>query len=75
MKFKVNFVENPANFQTDDCHIEKVVELSRDDFCRLKIIPLADQLFIRENKDYMFHSGGVIHCLLALGQDSNGDTC
>lgn len=46
MKFKANFVEKPGNFQMDDCQIEKVVELSHDDFCRLKIIPLADHPFI-----------------------------
>ena len=71
MKFKANFTEKPANFQMDDCRIEKVVELSHEDFCRLKIIPLADQPFIRENKGCMFHRDGIIHCLLALGQGSN----
>ena len=71
MKFKSNFTDKPANFQMDDCQIEKVVELSHDDFFRLKITPLVDQSFVRENKDCMFHSDGVIHCLLALGQDSN----
>ena len=71
MKFKANLVEKPANFQMDDCQIEKVVELSHDDFCRLKITPLEDPPFIWENKDCMFHSDGVIHCLLALGQNSN----
>ena len=71
MKFKANFMEKPLNFQMDDCRIEKVVELSHEDFCRLKITPLADQPFIRENKGCMFHRDGIIHCLLALGQGSN----
>ncbi|WP_300611796.1 DUF6329 domain-containing protein, partial [uncultured Oscillibacter sp.] len=71
MKFKANFTEKPVNFQMDDCQIEKVVELSHEDFCRLKITPLADQPFIRENKGCMFHKDGIIHCLLALGQGSN----
>ena len=71
MKFKANFVEKPGNFQMDNCQIEKVVELSHDDFWRLKIIPLADHPFIRENLDCMFSRNGVIHCLLALGHDSN----
>ena len=71
MKFKANLVEKPVNFQMDDCRIEKVVELSHEDFCRLKITPLADQPFIRENKGCMFHRDGIIHCLLALGQGSN----
>ena len=71
MKFKANFVEKPANFQMDDCQIEKVVELSHEDFCRLKITPLANQPFLAEHKDCMFSRDGVIHCLLALGQGSN----
>lgn len=71
MKFKANFVEKPGNFQMDDCRIEKAVELSHEDFCRLKITPLDNQPFIRENKDCMFSRDGVIHCLLALGQGCN----
>ena len=71
MKFKANFWEKPVNFEMDDCQIEKVVELSHEDFCRLKITPLADQPFLVENKSCMFHMDGVIHCLLALGQGSN----
>ena len=71
MKFKANFTEKPVNFQMDDCQIEKVVELSHEDFCRLKITPLMEQPFIRENKGCMFHRNGIIHCLLALGQGSN----
>ncbi len=71
MKFKANFTEKPVNFQMDDCRIEKVVELSHEDFCRLKITPLVEQPFIRENKGCMFHRDGIIHCLLALGQGSN----
>ena len=71
MKFKANFTEKPVNFQMDDCRVEKVVELSHEDFCRLKIIPLANQPFIRENTGCMFHRDGIIHCLLALGQGSN----
>ena len=71
MKFNANFVEKPGNFQMDDCRIEKVVELSHEDFCRLKITTLADQPFLAENRGCMFHTDGVIHCLLALGQGSN----
>ena len=71
MKFKANFVEKPGNFQMDDCRIEKVVELSHKDFCRLKVTPLEDQPFLAENRGCMFHTDGVIHCLLALGQGSD----
>jgi hypothetical protein len=55
----------------DDCQIEKVVELSHEDFERLKITPLADQPFIMENKGCMFSRDGVRHCLLALEADGN----
>ena len=71
MKFKANFVEKPGNFQMDDCQIEKVVELSHEDFCRLKITPAEHQPFLAEHKGCMFHKDGVIHCLLALDQDGN----
>ena len=71
MKFKANFTEKPVNFQMDDCQIEKVVELSHEDFCRLKITPLAEQPFIQEHKGCMFHKDGIIHCLLALDQGGN----
>lgn len=70
MKFKANLQYKPANFQMDDCRIEKVVELSYEDFCRLKIAPLEDQAFIAENKDCMFSRDGIAHCLLALSQES-----
>ena len=71
MKFKANFLCKPGNFQMDDCRIEKVVELSRDEFYNLKIIPLQDHTFIAENKRYMFCDEEAIHCLLALGSDSH----
>lgn len=71
MKFKANFVEKPSNFQMDDCQIEKVVELSHEDFCRLKIVPAEHQPFLTEHKGCMFHKDGVIHCLLALDLGGN----
>ena len=71
MKFKANFVEKPCNFQMDDCQIEKVVELSHEDFCRLKIAPAEHQPFLAEHPGCMFSRDGVIHCLLALDQGSN----
>lgn len=73
MKFKAKFLYKPSNFQMEDCKIEKVVELSHDDFCKLKITPGASQPFIMENKDCMYVKDGYIHCLLALGEsDQDG---
>lgn len=71
MKITINLSCDPAGLQMDDCQIEKVVELSHEDFERLKITPLADQPFIIENKGCMFSRDGVRHCLLALEADGN----
>ncbi len=71
MKIKANLSYKPGNFQMDDCQIEKVVELTREEFSALTVSPLRDQPFIAENKSCMFSQDGVMHCLLALGQGSN----
>ncbi len=71
MKIKANLLYKPGNFQMDDCQIEKVVELTHEEFCKLKTTPLADQPFIAENKGCMFSKDGVAHCLLALDQGGN----
>ena len=67
MRMKANYVEKPANFIMDDWQIEKVVELSYEEFSGLKTIPSRPQPFIAENKDRMFSKDGVLHGLLALG--------
>ena len=71
MKIKANFLYKPGNFQMDDCQIEKVLKLSYGEFSELKVIPLKDQPFVRENKSCMFSDGSVMHCLLALGEGCN----
>lgn len=71
MRIKANLLYKPGNFQMDDCQIEKVVELTYEEFCELKITPGVDQAFIVENKSYMFNKDGIIHCLLALSQTSH----
>lgn len=71
MKIKANLLNKPVNFQMDDCQIEKVVELTRDQFSELVITPLTNQPFIAENKSRMFVDDSAVHCLLALGQGSD----
>lgn len=71
MKIKANLLNKPVNFQMDDCQIEKVVELPRDQFSALVITPLTNQPFIAENKRWMFADNSAVHCLLALGQSSD----
>lgn len=70
MKIKANLLNKPVNFQMDDCQIEKVVELPRDQFSALVITPLTNQPFIAENKRWMFADDSAVHCLLVLGQGS-----
>ncbi len=70
MKMKADFKYKPGNFQMDDCQIEKVVELSREEFSALTVSPLRDQPCVADNKSCMFSKDGVLHCLLALGQGS-----
>lgn len=43
MKIKANLLNKPVNFQMDNCQIEKVVELPRDQFSALVITPLTNQ--------------------------------
>lgn len=71
MRFKANFQYKPSSFQLDDCQIEKIVELSREEFCKLRITPLVDQPFIAKHKGCMFSEDGVLHCLLALDKDGS----
>lgn len=68
MRMKANYVEKPGNFIMDDWQIEKVVELSYEEFSELKTTPCQPQPFIAENKNCMFHKDSIIHGLLALGQ-------
>ncbi len=71
MKFKAELLYKPSNFQMDDCLIEKVVELSAEEFSALVITPMDDHPVVIRNRGCMFSENGVMHCLLALGQDSN----
>lgn len=71
MRMKANYVEKPSNFTMDDWQIEKVVELSHEDFSALKTAPCQPQPFLVENSHCMFHKDGIIHALLALGKGYN----
>ena len=63
--------KDPFTGKTKGHSIEKVLKLSYREFSELKVIPLKDQPFIRENKSCMFSDGSVMHCLLALGEGYN----
>ena len=56
--------------QQDECEIEKVVELSREEFHHFKNNLLDDYDFISENSDLMcVDKTGTVHCILVLGDD------
>ncbi|MBR2434025.1 MAG: hypothetical protein IKB22_00995 [Lentisphaeria bacterium] len=56
--------------QQDECEIEKVVELTREEFHHFKNNLLDDYDFISENSDLMcVDKMGTIHCILVLGDD------
>ena len=56
--------------QQDEGEIEKVVELSREEFHHFKNNLLDDYDFISENSDLMcVDKMGTIHCILVLGDD------
>ena len=56
--------------QQDECEIEKVVELSREEFHHFKNNLLDDYDFISENSDLMHvDKTGTTHCLLVIGDD------
>ena len=56
--------------QQDECEIEKVVKLSREEFHHFKNNLLDDYDFISENSDLMcVDKTGTTHCILILGDD------
>lgn len=72
MKINAVLQYRPDNLLTDDCQIERIVELSKEEFSNLISNPEKDHAFIAENKDCMYREdGGVMHCLLALTENSS----
>lgn len=67
MIIKAELMHKPSQLTAQDCHVEKVVELSTTDFDRYLTQPLADQPFIAENKNLMRYAEDGYHCLLVLG--------
>lgn len=60
---------NQPHLRTQNCAVEKVVELSSEEYA-VFCSHLNDQYeFIQENTDAMYQdSGGIHHCLLVLGE-------
>lgn len=61
--------KDPSILQSE-CEIEKVVELTREEFHNFKNNLLSNYDFIKENNDSMYvDRWGITHCLLVLGDD------
>ena len=64
------FSQKATEFPLMRCKVEKVVELSSDDFLDFLNSPLANRNFIEENIDLMCQDDdGIFHCLLVLGKN------
>lgn len=63
------FERKPDCLGTTTCQIEKVVELSAEEYKAFSEHLYRDQTFIEENVDLMYYdSKGIRHCLLILGE-------
>jgi hypothetical protein len=70
MKIKTMFYHKMSELEPEQCEIEKIIELPRDEFLSLLRNPLKDRDFISENNYFMrMDKEGVYHCLLALGEE------
>ena len=69
VKINAYLQRKPECLCTPQCQVEKVVELSTQDFDAFVYSPLGDREFIAENKKLMRSKDGVDHCLLVLGSD------
>jgi len=67
LKTKAIFERKTNNFETKDCVIEKVIELSPQEYDSFSGNMLDDYDFIKDNIDLMYcDSQGVYHCVLAV---------
>lgn len=72
MKIKAKLERKLSSFDLKSCVVEKVVQLSQDEFDDFLLAPLHDRQFITKNKDHMYEENGESHCLLVLGEMHEG---
>lgn len=69
MQFNVLFRRKDTEIETSPCVVEKIVELSAEQFEHFSKNLLNDYDFILENTDHMYQDkDGINHCLLVLGE-------
>ncbi|WP_094551447.1 DUF6329 domain-containing protein [Petroclostridium xylanilyticum] len=70
LKTKAIFERKTDDFQPKDCVIEKVIELTSQEYDAFSKNMLADYGFIKDNVDLMYvDQEGIYHCLLVVGED------
>lgn len=71
MMVQAELKQKPNRCLPPQCQVEKVVELSAEEFDDLLVCPLKDRAFIKENNALMYNDGYMTHCLLVLRRDGN----
>lgn len=70
LKTKAIFERKTDDFQPKDCVIEKVIELTSQEYDAFSRNMLAEDDFIKDNIDLMYCDGqGAYHYLLVVGED------
>lgn len=70
LKTKAIFERKTNDFQPRDCVIEKIIELTSQQYDAFSKNMLDDYDFIRNNIDLMYcDREGIYHCLLVVGED------
>lgn len=70
LKTKAIFERKTDDFRPKDCVIEKVMELTAQEYDAFSQDMLADYDFIKDNIGLMYSdSEGAYHCLLVVGED------
>ena len=69
LKIKANFNRKEERIYAQDCVVEKVIELSGEQFDAFSNNLLADRDFIKNNRELMYYDAdGAAHCLLVIGE-------
>lgn len=69
MILNTRLLRKPAEFEDTPCSVDKIIELSGDEFNALYMKPLSDYGFIAENADWMsVDNDNIHHSLLVLGE-------
>jgi hypothetical protein len=72
MRINAHLYHKADDYRAEPCEIEKIIEVSKDEFAALYRNPLQDFDFIAENKSWMrCDEDGTSHCLLVLGEGSS----